>query len=243
MVLKGKAALVTGAARRVGRAVALALAARGARIAVHYRSSRGEAEDTVAELRALGAEAALFRADLADLRQARALASAVWRRFGRLDVLVHSASLYERSPLGRVTQAQWDRQFDANVRAPFFLSQELGPRMKRAGAGKIIHLADWAALRPYADYAPYCASKAALLCLNTALAKALAPEVQVNAVLPGPVLLPDAFTRPQRRAVERATPAGRIGRPEDVARAVVYLAEEDFVTGARLSVDGGRLIA
>ncbi len=132
---------------------------------------------------------------------------------------------------------------DTNARAPFFLCQAAAPHIRRAGGGVIVNIADWAGLRPYADFIPYCASKAALLSLNTALAKALAPDIRVNAVLPGPVMLPPATSPKQAEKVRQATLVKRLGTPEDIARAVIYLIENDFVTGAALPVDGGRLIA
>lgn len=245
MKLQGKVAVVTGAAKRVGRAIAGALAQRGARLAIHYNRSRPEAQRLADEIETTyDREAVLFKADLSDAAQARRLGQAVLRRFGGVHVLVHSASIYERTPFEKTEIEDWDAHLDANLRAPFFLSQTLGPAMKKAGEGKIIHLADWAAKRPYTDYIPYCVSKAGLLCLNAALAKALAPEVQVNAILPGPVLLPEGTSPKLREAVRQATLVKRLGDPEDVVRAVLFMIEgSDFVTGAELTVDGGRLIA
>ncbi|MBI4346429.1 MAG: SDR family oxidoreductase [Elusimicrobia bacterium] len=245
MRLQGKVALVTGAARRVGRAVALALAQRGAKLALHYHRSRAEAQRLAGEVEgSFGREAALFAADLADVRAVERLAAAVLRRFGAVHVLVNNASVYERTRLGETDRRRWDAHLDTNLRAPFFLSQAIGLAMKENGEGKIVNVADWAGRRPYADYIPYCVSKAGLLCLNAALAKALAPQVQVNAVLPGPVLLPEGFGYRARRNVIQATPLKRLGSPEDVAQAALFLIEgSDFVTGAELAVDGGRLVA
>lgn len=239
MRLAGKVALVTGAARRVGRVIARRLGERGARLALHYRGSRREAESLARELG--GAE--LFQADLADARQVARLAKEVLSRFKRVDVLINNASIYEETPLPASAEA-WDAHMAVNARAPWLLAQALAPAMRRAGAGKIVNIADWAGLRPYPSYLPYCASKAALLCVSDALAKAYAPEVQVNAVLPGPVLPPESMTAAQRRLVARANLLKRLGDPEDVARAVLFFIEgSDFATGARLTVDGGRLIA
>ena len=245
MRLQGKVALVTGAAKRVGRTIALALAQRGAKLAIHYRHSRTEAQRLADEVKDnLGREAALFKADLSDVREVQRLAQAVLKRFGKVHVLVNSASTYEKNAFGDTSRADWDGHLDVNLRAPFFLSQALGLAMKRNGEGKIINIADWSGKRPYADYIPYCVSKAGLLCLNAALAKALAPQVQVNAVLPGPVLLPAAVGPRARREIINATLVKRLGSPEDVAQAVLFLIEgSDFVTGAELAVDGGRLIA
>lgn len=245
MRLQGKVVLVTGAARRVGKAVATALAQRGARLAIHYHRSRRDAVRLADELEGgFGREAALFQADLSDVKQVQRMAQAVARRFGAVHVLINNASVYEKSAFGDTDRAEWDEHLDVNLRAPFFLSQALGPLMKENGEGKIVNIGDWAGRRPYVEYIPYCVSKAGLECLNTALAKALAPEVQVNAVLPGPVLLPESFSPRSRRNVIQATLVKRLGTPEDVAQAVLFLIEgSDFVTGTAITVDGGRLIA
>ncbi len=217
----------------------------GAKIAIHYNRSRSEAQRLAEEVRdSFGREAGLFKADLANVRDVQRMAQAVVKQFKTVHVLVNNASLYEKTPFGETTLADWDSHLDVNLRAPFFLSQAIGPVMKEHGEGKILNVADWAGERPYADYIPYCVSKAGLLCLNTALAKALAPEVQVNAVLPGPVLLPENFSPKARKAVIEATLLKRLGSPEDVAQAVLFLLEgSDFITGAAVTVDGGRLIA
>ncbi len=245
MSLQGRVALVTGAGRRVGRSIALALAAKGARMAVHYRSSAGEARRVAAAVKTLsGADAEVFRADLGDERAPDKLADAVARRFGGIDVLVNCASLYERTPFDDVDPASWERQMAVNARAPFFLARACAPHLRRSGAGVVINVADWSGHRPYADYGPYCASKAALLCVNKILAKALAPEVRVNAILPGPVLPPQDMGETDKRKISEATLLKRLGTPEAVARACVFLAESaDYTTGAELSVDGGRLIS
>lgn len=244
MNLKGKVVLVTGSGRRVGRVIALAFAANGARIAAHYNTSAAEARKLVAGVKSLsGADAEVFRANLLDESSPRKLADAVARRFGGIDVLVNSASLYERTPFASATADEWDRHMAVNARAPYFLAQACAPWLKRAG-GCVINIADWAGRRPYADFGPYCASKAALLCANTLLAKSLAPEIRVNAILPGPVLAPEAMGEAEKRKVSEATLLKRLGTPEAVARACLYLAESaDYSTGAELTVDGGRLIA
>jgi NAD(P)-dependent dehydrogenase (short-subunit alcohol dehydrogenase family) len=243
--LEGKVVLVTGAARRVGRTIALAFAAKGARIAVHYHNSVAEARRVAAAVKSLsGSDADVFRADLSDAKAPERLADAVTRRFGRLDILVNSASLYEKTPFARADADSWDRHMAVNARAPFFLAQACAPWLKRSGDGVVINVADWAGHRPYADYAPYCASKAALLCVNKALAKALAPGVRVNAVLPGPVLPPEDMGEDEKRKIADATLLKRLGTPEAIARACLFLADAaDYSTGAELTVDGGRLIA
>ena len=245
MNLQGKVALVTGAGRRVGRAIALAFAAKGVRVAVHYNTSVSEARRVADAVKSLsGADADVFRANLLDAKAPAKLADAVARRFGGIDILVNSASAYEKTPFAAASAADWDLLMAVNARAPFFLAQACAPHLKRSGDGVVINIADWAAHRPYVDYGPYCASKAALLCVNKILAKALAPEIRVNAILPGPVLAPADMGDGEKKKVAEATVLKRLGTPEAVARACLYLAESaDYSTGAELTVDGGRLIA
>lgn len=244
MNLKGKIVLVTGSALRVGRVIALAFAAKGARIAAHYNTSAAEARKLVLGVKSLsGEDAEVFRANLLDAAAPLKLADAVARRFGGIDILVNSASLYERTPFPSATAEDWDRHMAVNARAPYFLAQACAPWLKRSGEGVVINIADWAGHRPYADFG-LCASKAALLCANKLLAKSLAPEIRVNAILPGPVLAPESMSEGEKRKVAEATLLKRLGTPEAVARACLYLAESaDYSTGAELTVDGGRLIA
>jgi len=244
MELRGRWAVVTGSGKRVGRAIALELAGRGANVVVHYRDSASEAEETAAAIRALGAEAVTARADLADAAAVVELAAACERDGRRVDVLVNSASNYLRAPFDDITEANWDASLDVNLKAPFLLSWHLGRAMRDRGEGCIVNLVDWAAERPYPEYLAYCVSKAGLVCLTRALAKALAPAVRVNAVAPGPVLLPETFSEAQGDAARRATVLKRIGTAEDVARCVRFVVEEaDYSTGSTFGVDGGRSIA
>jgi len=244
MELRGRWALVTGSGKRVGRAIALELGSRGANVVVHYRDSQAEAAETVALVRAQGAEAVTACADLADAAAVAALAVECERAGRHIDVLVNSASNYLRAPFDAITEADWDASLDVNLKAPFLLSWHLGRAMRDRGAGCIVNLVDWAAERPYPEYLAYCVSKAGLVCLTRALAKALAPAVRVNAVAPGPVLLPEDFTAAQGDAARRATLLDRIGSAEDVARCVRFIVEEaEYSTGATFHVDGGRAIA
>jgi pteridine reductase len=244
MELRGRWALVTGSARRVGRAIALELATRGTNVVVHHGRSTSEASATVAALRARGVEAVTMQADLADAAAVTALARDCERDGRRIDVLVNSAANYLRAPFDEITEANWDASLDVNLKAPFLLSWHLGRAMRDRGEGCIVNLVDWAAERPYEQYLAYCVSKAGLVCLTRALAKALAPAVRVNAVAPGPVLMPETFDQAQADAARHATLLQRLGTAEDVARCVRFLVEEgSFSTGATFVVDGGRLIA
>lgn len=244
MDLNGKVALVTGAARRVGAEIAGALAARGATIAIHYRASSKEAEAMVAAIAGRGGRAGAFRADLEKVGEIERMVGAVIAAFGRLDVLVNSASVFQRKALEEVTERDWDVHLDTNLKAPFFASKFAGAAMRRQGAGKIVNIGDWAGIRPYRDYLPYTVSKSGLIGLTRALAKALAPEVQVNCIAIGPVLPPEDYSAEEVGRLVGATLTGRLGSPQDVARAVLFFCEgTDFATGATLLLDGGRLIA
>jgi len=243
MTLQEKVALVTGSAKRIGRAVANALADRGVHQAVHYRTSKTEAEDAVELFRVLGVEAESFQADLSQVKEVEALASEVLKRFGRLDILVNNASVFFPSPLGEVTDLQWDTLINTNLKGPFFLAQKVGLAMKAAVGGTIINIGDWAAERPYAGYLPYCISKAGVVAMTKGLAKALAPEVRVNCINPGPVMLPEDLSEAEKEEIMRKTPLQRTGSPTDIANAVVFLCEgTDFMTGAVITVDGGRAV-
>jgi pteridine reductase len=242
--LEGRIALVTGGAKRVGRSIALALARRGAHVAFTYRTSRREAESLVRELTALGGKSLAVKADTGRAADAKAAVRAVVKTFGRIDILINNAAVYPRTPWASLDEEAWDGVLTTNLKGPFLFAKAAGDRMKVQGAGKIINIADWAGARPYKDYLPYCVSKAGVIAMTKALALELAPAVQVNAVAPGPVLLPEGSSAEFKKAVIAATPLRRIGSPEDVADAVVFLVEgSDFITGALLPVDGGRLIA
>jgi pteridine reductase len=245
MEARGHVALVTGAGVRVGRAIALGLARAGAHVAVHYHASSGEADETAEMVRALGVEAETFQADLgAGADPARRLLEAVERRFGRLDVLVNSAAIFPRTPFAEIDEDVWDRTMDVNLKGPFFTAWHAAGLIRRSGGGSIVNIADWAGLRPYVNYLPYVISKGGIVTMTKALARELAPEIRVNAVAPGPVLMPEDMSEAAiGRAIE-GTLVKRLGTPEDVAEAVVFLTmRTDFVTGHVLVVDGGRLIA
>ena len=242
MELRGTAALVTGAGRRLGQAIAVGLARAGCDVAVHYHGSADGAGATAREIGAQHRRAELLRADLSDATAGRGLADRAARALGRLDVVVNSAALMVRQPVETVTPESWDATLDLNLRAAFFVAQGAIPHLRRA-KGKIVNLADVAAFEPWPAYVPHCVSKAGVVMLTQALARALAPDVAVNAVAPGPVLLPEAWDEGTRDHFRATTPLGRLGEPADVVAAVRFLLEgSDFVTGTVLVVDGGRLI-
>jgi pteridine reductase len=238
--LAGGVALVTGGARRLGRAFVEALAADGMRVAVHYGHSATEAEAVVDGIRSRGGDAVAFGADLREADAALALPQRVVEHFGRLDVLLNSAAVMERIPLADTTVAQWDDILDLNLRAPFFLAQQAAPHL-RASNGTIINIADLGGLEPWRNYAAHSVSKAGVVMLTKVLAVALAPEITVNAIAPGTVLVPDDYDDDRRAFLSETTPLGRLGVPEDAVEALRYLVRQTFVTGETVVVDGGRL--
>jgi len=234
--IEGRTALVTGGARRIGRAICLALADKGVRVAIHCRSSEAEARDLSEQCPG----SVVLRADLADPADRARLVPRAAERLGRLDFLVNNASVYEPTPVAEIDEASWERALDVNLTAPFFLARDAGLRMRAAGSGAIVNVTDWAIERPYSLHLPYFAAKAGLDAATRGLARALAPEVRVNGVAPGPILLPEGTGEDTRKAVARKTPLGRLGGPEAVATAVVFLLGHDFMTGEIIRVDGGR---
>jgi NAD(P)-dependent dehydrogenase (short-subunit alcohol dehydrogenase family) len=234
MDISGKVALVTGSAKRIGREIALELARRGARIAVHYRSSASEAQEVAGET------GEIFQADLTDTDAIERMFREIDQKCGRLDILVNSASAFSPATLDDSTPEHWDDQMNTNARAPFFVAQQAARRMRRSGAGKIINIADVAGEVIWPSYLPYSVSKAALIAVNRGLAKALAPEIQVNAIAPGPVLFPEYYTREQKQYAIDRTLLKRAGSPRDIVNAAVFLIENDYITGEVIHVDGGR---
>ena len=239
--LAGRVALVTGAGRRVGRAIALALAQRGMRVVVHFSGSEEGAADTVAQILAAGGTASAVRADLTSVAQAERLVDEVIAAPGALAVLVNSAAVMIRTPVGNTSVADWDAMHTLNVRAPYFLAQRAAPAL-RAARGSIVNIADLAAFESWPAYVPHAMTKAAVVQMTRGLARALAPEVRVNAIAPGVDLLPEGWTEADAERLRGTTPLGRLGAPEDVAQAVLYLLDAEYVTGETIRVDGGRHI-
>lgn len=238
MELQGRVALVTGAGRRLGQAIAVALGARGASVAVHYMSSANGAGDTKASIEATGGTARLFRADLAEPEAAERLVEEVFASFGALHVLVNSAGIMLRTPVGSVSVADWESILAVNLRAPFFAAQAAAKRMEHGAA--IVNIADLAAFETWSGYVPHGISKAGVVQMTRALAHVLAPRIRVNAVAPGVVLLPEGWDKAAAERLVQTTPLRRVGSPSDVVGAVLYLLEADFVTGETILVDGGR---
>ena len=239
MELRGKIALVTGSAHRVGREIALALARKGCDLAIHFHGSAQEAAETVRAVEASGVRAFAFRADLRRHEEILSLFRAIDDRYGGLDVLVNSASVMQAVDLLSATEEDWDRTLDLNLRGTFFCLQEAARRMRRRGSGAIVNIGDIAGLRPWSRFPIHSISKAGVEMLTRVAALALAPEVRVNAVAPGPVLKPARMSDERWLEIGAALPMKRTGRTPDVSEAVVFLLENDFTTGATLVVDGG----
>lgn len=240
-VLSGKVALITGAGKRIGRAIALALAEQGANIAITYLGSQPEAEQTVHDLTQRGAERSIkalaMRADLRDPEDIRQAVAAVQERFGRIDVLVNNAGNFASERLEAISVEQWDSMFATNTRAPFLVAQAAYPHLRAAG-GRIVNIGSLGGLHPWATHGHYCTSKAALHMLSQTMAKAWAPEISVNCVAPGMIVQGEVSEAYQHFAEK--TPMRRNGTAEDVAAAVVFFATgPHFITGQILTVDGG----
>jgi pteridine reductase len=242
MDLRGSVALVTGGAHRLGRAIALALGQAGANVVIHYHRSSEQAELVLRELEQLGVAAALVAGDIAQVAEAERIVDAAVARWGRLSLLVNNAGIWGSTPIGTVTEERWNELINTNLRGAFFIAQRATPAL-RATRGAIVNIADVGALRPWRNHTPYLVSKGGVVTLTEALAKDLAPDIRVNAVAPGPVLLPDDWTPEQAERAARSVPLQRLGSPDDVAQAVVYLAQAEYVTGVVLPVDGGQRLS
>ena len=243
MELRGRVALVTGAGRRLGLAMARALAGRGMTLAIHHHHSSEGAAALRDEITGAGGRAACFAADLSDAAAAAELPRRVVRELGGLDVLVNSAAIMDRRSFEATTPADWDATLDLNLRSVFFCTQGAAPAL-RAARGKVVNLADLSGLEPWPGFAAHSISKAGVVMLTRVLARVLAPEVTVNAIAPGAVLVPEAYDAEERDRLARAAPLRRLGSPTDVTEALLYLLERaDYVTGEVLAVDGGRHIA
>jgi NAD(P)-dependent dehydrogenase (short-subunit alcohol dehydrogenase family) len=239
--LAGRVALVTGAGKRIGRSVALRLASEGADVVVNYRNSKGEADEVVAQIVAMGRRALAVQADVAKRTEVAALFATVEKEFGRLDILVNNAGMFFPAKFEELTEEQWDRILDANLKSQFLCSQAAAPILRRSGHGRIINFASLGGLLAWPAYTHYCVSKAGVIMLTRCLARALAPEIIVNAIAPGTISFAGDAPELAEDFIRRA-PLQRTGTAKDIDDAVVFLADSAFVTGQVIVVDGGRTL-
>ena len=243
MQIKDSVVLITGAAMRLGRHVALSLARGGAHIAFSYYLPTEPWQETLHDIEALGVGALAMQVEVRDRAQVRRLVAATEERFGRIDVLLNSASIWLKAPFLEISEADWDAAMDVNLKGPFLCAQAVAPIMLRQGRGLILNMTDLSAFQVWPGYAHHAASKAGLVSLTKYLAVELAPTVRVNAIAPGTVLLPDGAPPEKRQWAEDKSLLKRVGSPDDVARLVEFLIESDFATGSVYFMDGGRALA
>ncbi len=242
-LLKGQVALVTGAGKRIGRAIAITLGRAGADVIVNYNQSRHGAQATIEEIAAMGVRAIPLRADVSRPRQVAGMFRAIQKRFGHLDLLVNNAGIFFARKWDELEEKDFDRVLAANLKGPFFCAQAAARMMMRQGAGNIVNISSLGGLQAWPSYMHYCASKAALISLTRTLAKALAPVVRVNSVAPGSILFPDEERTPTVRRMIRAIPLRKAGTADDIAQTVLFLATHSgFITGQIIAVDGGKSI-
>jgi 3-oxoacyl-[acyl-carrier protein] reductase/pteridine reductase len=237
--LTGKVGLVTGAAKRIGRSVALRLASEGADVVVNYRTSKSEADEVVAQITAQGRRAVAVQADVAKRLDVLAMIAAVEKEFGRLDILVNNVGMFFPAKFEELTEEQWDRILNANLKSQFLCCQAATPMLRRSGQGRIVNFASLGGLLAWPAYTHYCVSKAGVIMLTRCLARALAPEITVNAIAPGTISFADDAPELAEDFIRRA-PLQRTGTAKDIDDAVVFLAQSAFVTGQVIVIDGGR---
>jgi NAD(P)-dependent dehydrogenase (short-subunit alcohol dehydrogenase family) len=237
--LARQVALVTGAAKRIGRSIALRLAKEGADVVVNYAKSKAEAEELASEIQSLGRRAIALQADVSRRADVQRMFAAVDKEFGRLDILVNNAGVFFEAKFEELTDEEWDRIMNANLKSQFLCAQAAAPVMKRQGLGRIINLSSLGGILPWPAYTHYCVSKAGVIMLTRCLARALAPEVLVNSVAPGTIQF--AAEAPDQDYIKRV-PLHRTGTGDDIADAVMYFATADFITGQVIAVDGGRML-
>lgn len=237
--LNGQVALVTGAARRIGRSIALELARNGADVVINYARSEADARSTAAEISALGRRGVALRADVSRRDEVRQMVAAVEEQFGRLDVLVNNAGMFFPARFEELTEEQWDSILDANLKSQFLCAQAAAPVMKKQGRGRIVNLSSLGGLLAWPAYTHYCVSKAGSIMLTRCLARALAPEILVNSVAPGTIQFPGEA--PDADYI-RCVPLHRTGTGDEIASAVLFLATAEFITGQVIVVDGGRAL-
>lgn len=241
LALEGRVALVTGAARRIGRSVALRLAADGADIVFSYHHSKDDADSLVREIAALGRTVQAYEADVTRRDEVLRLVESAGKMRGRLDILVNNVGMFFGKPFEQLTENDWDTIMATNLKSQFFAAQAAAPLLRASGRGSIVNFASLGGLLAWPNYVHYCVSKAGVIMLTRCLSRALAPQIRVNAIAPGTTSFPDDAPGIAEDFIRRA-PLARTGRPEDIAGAVSYLAQADFVTGQVLVVDGGRSV-
>ena len=240
MDLKGKVVLVTGGARRIGRAISLGLAQKGARIAIHYKRSGEEAKETLKELTDAGGEGCLFQADLFEEKEVLKVIPKVLSHYGQVDVLINNAAIFEEGSFSTTTSENWDRHFNINLKAPFLLSQKFAEQVSENREGKIIHLTDFRGVRPGVEHFAYTIAKSSLITMTKSMAKVLAPRIMVNAIALGAILSPEGTSEDYFEKKIEGIPLKRSGEPSDVVSAIHFLLEgTDFMTGTTLLLDGG----
>jgi NAD(P)-dependent dehydrogenase (short-subunit alcohol dehydrogenase family) len=237
--LEGQVALVTGAAKRVGRSIALRLAADGADLIINYLSSKPEAEELVREVESVGRRALAVQGDVAQRQDVENIFATIEVKFGRLDILVNNAGIFFAAKFEELTEEQWDHILNANLKSQFLCAQAAAPIMKRQGRGRIINISSLGGILAWPAYTHYCVSKAGVIMLTRCLARALGPEILVNSVAPGTIQFPGE--KPDEDYI-KMVPLHRVGTGDDIAGAVAYLATADFVTGQIIAVDGGRAL-
>lgn len=241
MEIKGLNVVITGSSIRVGKIIALSLAQKGANIVVHYNKSEVEAKQTREELEAYGVNTLLVQADLSRIEDLYKMHDLIMTQWKKVDVLINNAAIFYKTPFLEMKDEDIDNFFKVNLKAPMILSRLFGKEMVEQKSGKIINIVDVSAFRPWANFIPYCVSKSGLVALTQGLAKALAPDVTVNAVAPGTVLLAEDADPGMERSLIEKTPLKRIGSPVDIAKTVLFLIEgSNFINGEIIRVDGGR---
>ncbi len=239
--LAGRVALVTGAAKRIGRSIALELASRGADVVVNYRGSRDEAEQVAQEIQKMGRRARAIQANVSVRAEVQQLMAQTEAAFGRLDILVNNAGMFQGVPFEQITDDQWNGIIATNLTSQFLCAQTAAPLLRAGGRGRIVNLASLGGMLVWPGYVHYCVSKAGVIQLTRCMARALAPEITVNAVAPGTITFEGDAAELESDFIRRA-PLKRTGKGSDIAEAVAFLIESDFITGQTLAVDGGRLL-
>ena len=244
MDLRGKVALVTGGARRVGGEISKGLAKAGIKIGLHFNSSESDAKELSKSIRAEGGEVKLLQGDFTKFNEIEKTVQRCVEHFGRIDFFINNAALYYKTPLLTTTEKEWDALFDVNLKFAYFCAKSVAEIMLSQKSGKIINIADVSAYSPWPDYIPYCITKAGIIALTKGLAKRLAPDIQVNAIASGTVLMGDDTSAADRSKIEAETLLKQVGTPDDIVNTILFLlGGSDYITGAVIPVDGGKLIA